>query len=147
MAREYKDTLTVNLDQLVKMERAQRNIYDRGFVSPSKVDLTSLLGLSATVLGLVFIASTPVSVATAAVSLGTSFVPPSEKKLLEGMVKTGYWDLGYARDLLADGYYDLLEMELPFIEYVVNGQKLRLISGKNAVKRAHIKGSSWVTIN
>lgn len=69
---------------------------------------------------------------------------PSEKDVLQSMVYSGYWNLGYIEDFLVDNPgYDLVEVNLPFIEYVTEG--VRFITGKGVVTRVHL-GSGWIVM-
>ncbi|MBG9942093.1 hypothetical protein ABE237_12365 [Brevibacillus formosus] len=145
-AREYAAKLTVNLDQLRKIERAQREVYDKGLVKPSDTKLLTALGAVASVLGLVFVASTPAGVVAGVTGIVAS-ITPSAKDALESMVKAGYWELGYMEDYLVDNpRFNRMEIELPFIEYNVNGETIRFITGKGIILRVH-NGSGWIPVD
>jgi hypothetical protein len=143
--REYSSRVTMSLSQVKTTARAQRVIYDSGIVTLDSNKLTSGLSAATNVISLVFAAKTPYSLAAAIASLVTSF-NSSAKATLERLVKDGYWELGYLQDFLEDRpQYDLIDVELPFIEYNVDGERVRFITGRGVVKRVHSK-SGWITL-
>ncbi|UYZ12661.1 hypothetical protein A6764_17900 [Brevibacillus sp. WF146] len=144
-SREYADTIIVNLDQIRKIERAQREMYDSGLVRLDSNRLMSVLGTVSSVLGLAFVTSTPAGIVAGITGILAS-ITPSAKDILEQMVYKGYWELGYMEDFLVDNpQYDRMEIELPFIEFDVNGKVIRFISGKGIIKRVHSK-SGWIVV-
>ncbi|MBY9081143.1 hypothetical protein D3C81_1520540 [compost metagenome] len=142
--KEYTATLTLSLDSVRKTERAQRVIYDSGLVSPNQNTLATGLSYSASILGIVFFLSTPASLAAGVVSLVSSLVE-NDKAVLQSMVYSGYWNLGYLEDFLVDNpNYDLIEVTLPFIEYETKG--VRFITGKGVVNRVHSTSGGWTLL-
>lgn len=142
-SKEYTQKVTVTLSQLRQMERAQRNAYDAGIVKPDTNNLSKLLGSVAGVLGLLFVTSTPAGVAAGVVGLVTS-LSYSQKEVLKDTVYSGYWNLGYMEDFMVDHpKYSMIEMELPFLEYNVNGKRIRFISGKGIIVRVKTSGG-WI---
>lgn len=141
-AKEYAATLTLNKDQVSKIAIAQRHIYDAGIVNPNSNRLASLLSSVASVLGLAFVASTPVGLATGVTALVAGMLP-NEKGILESMVKEGYWQLGYVEDFFrASNDYDLIQVQMPFIEYET--AKVRFVTGKCVIKKIHKKNGPWL---
>ena len=58
------------------------------------------------------------------------------------MVYKGYWNLGYLEDFLVDNpNYDLLEVNLHFIEYET--AEVRFITGNGVVTRVHSTSGGW----
>jgi len=95
------------------------------------------------VLSLVFKLGTPVTLAAGVISIVTGMIP-SEKAVLQSMVYSGYWNLGYIEDFLVDNPgYDLVEVNLPFIDYTTVG--CRFITGSGVVTRVH-SGSGWIVM-
>lgn len=142
-AKEYSAKLTLNLDQVRKTERAQRAIYDSGIVNPNQNQLITGLTSASGVLSTFLAYYGPTSLALAIFSLVGTLVP-NEKSALQSMVNTGYWELGYLEDFLVDHpQYDLIEVNLPFIEYETAG--VRFITGRGAVTRVHTSGG-WILL-
>ncbi len=143
MAREYISKVIVNLDQLRKIQRGQRTIYDSGIVNPNSNTLIAGLSGVVSILALAFIRSTPVGVAAGVISLASGMTS-SEKDILKNLVYSGYWHLGYMDDFMVDHpNYDLIEMELPFLEYTVDKEPIRFIQGKGMITRVHTK-NGWI---
>lgn len=141
--KEYAQKVTVTLSQLRQMQRAQRNAYDAGIVKPDTNYLSKLLGSVAGVLGLLFVTSTPAGVAAGVVGIVSS-LSYSEKEVLKDTVYSGYWNLGYMEDFMVDNpKYGMIEMELPFLEYNIDGKRVRFISGKGIIVRVKTSGG-WI---
>lgn len=139
--KEYASKLVLNLDQVRQISRAQRNIYDSGIVSPNSNTLASALSGLTSVLGLAFMIPAAGALSIAVVGIVSGMVP-SEKSILKEIVYDGYWNLGYIEDFLVDNPdYDMLEVNLPFIEYEDAG--VRFITGRGAVTRVHTHGG-WI---
>ncbi|WP_094702812.1 hypothetical protein [Brevibacillus laterosporus] len=84
--------------------------------------LLSGLGSVASVLGLAFVTGTPAGIVTGITGILAS-ITPNEKAVLKEMVYDGFWALSYEeRWLRKNPEYDRIEIELPFIEYYVNGK-------------------------
>ncbi|OLP63623.1 hypothetical protein BACPU_29850 [Bacillus pumilus] len=142
---QYAARVTLNLSQIRKMTSAQRNIFDKGFDKKDYSKLKDALGTSATVLGLVFVTSTPAGV-VAGVSGLLATLAPSARGTLKELVYNGYWQMGYLEDFLTKNKrYDLIDVQLPFIEYKVKGKRIRFVTGKGVVKRVHSK-TGWITL-
>ncbi|MEK4397023.1 hypothetical protein [Bacillus sp. FSL K6-2860] len=142
---QYAARVTLNLSQIRKMTSAQRNIFDKGFKKKDYSKLKDALGTSATVLGLVFVTSTPAGV-VAGVSGLLATLAPSARGTLKQLVYDGYWHMGYLEDFLTKNKrYDLIDVQLPFIEYKVKGKRIRFVTGKGVVKRVHSK-TGWITL-
>lgn len=148
--REYASTITVTADQLAQMRSAQRVVYRNGGFDTNHPDwnglVTGLTGFGATILGLVFIASTPVGIAMGVTSIVASlFAIGKTGEALESLIKQG-------NDGMADGLeffelnkrYDMLEIKFPFLEYSLSdGTVIRFVTGAGVPVRAHVAGSGW----
>lgn len=142
MASEYAAKIVVSLDSLRKIQKAQRHMYDSGIVNLDSNTLASLLSPLSTVLGLAFVTSSPAGIAAGVVGIATSMTV-SARAVLQDMVYSGYWNLGYMDDyMVANPKYDLIQIKLPFIEYVIDGKRIRFITGKGVITGVH-SGSGW----
>ncbi|MEK5322679.1 hypothetical protein NSS94_26125 [Paenibacillus sp. FSL L8-0644] len=141
--REYTANLVLNLDQVRQLQRAQRNVYDKGLVEQNTNALATALSTSLSILGAVFFKYTAPSLAAGIASLLVGMIP-SEKEALKNLVITGYWEMGYLQDFLEDnqGRYDLIDVKFPFIEYETQG--IRFITGKGVVTRVHSTSGGWM---
>ncbi|WP_348625367.1 hypothetical protein ABFT51_27925 (plasmid) [Paenibacillus peoriae] len=141
--REYTANLVLNLDQVRQLQRAQRNVYDKGLVEQNTNALATALSTSLSILGAVFFKYTAPSLAAGIASLLVGMIP-SEKDALKNLVITGYWEMGYLQDFLEDnqGRYDLIDVKFPFIEYETQG--IRFITGKGVVTRVHSTSGGWM---
>ncbi|WP_106768755.1 hypothetical protein [Paenibacillus faecalis] len=142
--REFKKTLTLTYDQAKKIKQAQKDMYDSGIVNPNTNRLTTLLSAAGSILGLVFVSSTPASVAAGVVSLSAGLVG-NERAILDKMVKNGNW---YLDDVIAlferNPHYKMVEIEFPFIEYKRHGKLLaQFITGQGRLIRINT-GSGWL---
>ncbi|MGV7114915.1 hypothetical protein [Paenibacillus kyungheensis] len=150
MAREYKAKLTMNREQMYKAARAQTEIYNRGFVEGNSGALATALGSVATILGLVFVTSTPAGIAAGTIGLLT-VMSPSARSILDVQVSQGYQEL-MRRVYFFDDFpnYDLLEVEFVFFEDVIKGKTIRYVTSSyegSRVTRAHIKNKGWVPVD
>ncbi|MDU0329862.1 hypothetical protein RW092_06530 [Paenibacillus sp. 3LSP] len=144
MAREYASEVTVSLSQIRDIVRAQRLVIDKGIIKPSNNDLMSGLGAVATILGLIFVQSTPVGVVAGVVGV-LSLMSPSEEEAFKGLLEAGYSELANLEYFLVDNpKYDLIRVKLPFLEYTVDGERIRFVTGKGVVTALHIKGGNWI---
>ena len=147
MAKEYSSKVTVNLDKILNMQIAQRETYEKGLVKYNNQALIGALGPVSSVLGILFIQSTPVSVATAIGGLISTVLSPSLKEMLKEMVYNGYYHMGEIVSFLKNNSkYDLCEVDFPFIEYTVDGKIIRWVTGKGRVTKIHVKGGGWITM-
>ncbi|MBR0579159.1 hypothetical protein P9F86_19080 [Bacillus altitudinis] len=142
---EYADRVTVDLDQVLNMQSAQRNVYKKAFQKKDYSNLKDALGASSTILGLLFIANTPTGVVTGVTGL-LATIAPSAQAELDKLVKNGYYEMGDLQEFLHENKkYDLIDVQLPFIEYKVNGKRIRFVTGTGVIKRVHSK-SGWITL-
>ncbi|MGG1615149.1 hypothetical protein ACIFQM_23375 [Paenibacillus sp. NRS-1782] len=145
MLKEYTANIVLNLDQVRQMQRAQRNVYDKGLVEQNTNALAAALSTSLSVIGAMFFKYTAPSLAAGIASLLVGMIP-SEKEALKSLVINGYWEMGYLQDFLEDnqGRYDLIEVKFPFIEYETQG--IRFITGKGVVTRVHSTSGGWMLL-
>lgn len=149
MAKEYIRTLTLTPAQIKQAERAQRETYNLGLINPNSGALQTALGRVSGVLGLVFIAYTAFGVATGTIGLIGSLSVDS-KQALKNMVNDGNNYLRRLIDICDDNpKYQLLEVELPFVEYSTYDTRtdytIRYIIGQGAVKRVKVNGG-WILL-
>lgn len=142
---EYMGSVIVNLKQMEDMETAQRCMYDYGIKDKNTNLLANVLGPVSSVLGLVFLSSTPMSVASAVVGLAAT-LSSGQENALKDVVYNGYWQMGYNKDeiKLLNNQFDLFEIEFPFLEYP--DKNIRFVQGKGRILRAHVRGGNgWVS--
>lgn len=73
-------------------------------------------------------------------------IAPSAQAELDKLVKNGYFEMGELKEFLhKNKKYDLIDVQLPFIEYKVKGKRIRFVTGKGVIKRVHSK-SGWVAL-
>lgn len=146
-SREYAASITVSIAQLEQMRDAQNHAYlfgHWGDGTADKVGLTGALsGYSATVLGLLFVASTPTGVAAGITSLVAglfSTVASDTGRILQNGVS---YMTEMIRVLKPLTRYDLFQIRFPFLEFSLqDGTVIRFISGNGVIERAH-SGSGW----
>ncbi|MCR8845312.1 hypothetical protein NQ117_16640 [Paenibacillus sp. SC116] len=140
--KEYAKKVILSLDEVRKAKQAQTAMYEHGFKKPNGDKLAQLVGASATILGLVFIASTSVGVAAGIAGI-LALLAPNEKAALESMINTGYKELDKIETFLeTNTKYSHVEVNLPFIEYERQG--IRFVTGKGVVTRVKAKNGGWV---
>lgn len=115
--KEYYEKLRVNYDELSKIADAQIIMYDSGLEQKNMALLINLLGIYSNILSLAFIAPTPLAISGIIAGLinclGTDMIK------LKELVKEGHWQLSKALLWLKNNpQYDMVEIKLPFIEYV-----------------------------
>lgn len=144
MATEYKSKVIVSLDNLRKIERAQREMRDSGIIKSNSGALTTVLNTAVSVLGIFAQTTVQATVATVT-SLGLGLIE-SEKTILTRLMNNGQNYILYTADFMVDNpKYDLIELELPFIEYIISGKKIRFIQGNGRITRMH-SGSGWILV-
>jgi hypothetical protein len=138
-AREYVQQQTFSLQMARDAQIAQYEIYKSGFEKPDKYRLTNVLSAITTVAG-IFLKEA--RLANTVVSL-VNGLAVDEEKILETMVKNGSFELTEVVGFLQNNTrYDLVECDVPFIEYETAG--VRFVTGKCRVKRVHVKGGGWI---
>lgn len=144
-SREYMGNITFNKTQLQNMMKAQRITYDSGLVSLSSNRMITALSPLSTVLGLLFVTSTPAGIAAGVAGIYTGLLS-NTRETLKSLVMTGYWEMDYYEDLFNKyPQYTSIEAKVRFIEYVVDGKTIRWITGKGYPLR--IKTSNgWITM-
>lgn len=148
-SREYIATVTVSPYQLQKMSEAQRVALEsgnfRGGSANAAAIIAGLTGIGATVLGLVFVTSTPVGVAVGITSLVTALFSAGTGSTVEDVIDNGVRGIDKINNQIAlyGGRYDLYQIKFPFLEYILqDGTVLRFISGNGVVQKAH-SGNGW----
>ncbi|WP_432775130.1 hypothetical protein AAFJ72_18120 [Brevibacillus gelatini] len=145
-SREYSKNLTVTLAELKKIKKAQRAMYKNGLVKLEGNTLESILGTVSTILGLVFVTSTPTGIVAAITSLVAS-LGVSAKDALKDMVYTGYFSMDELIEFLEENpKYSKIQVEFPFIEYYVDGRTIRFVSGEGLVKKVYKENQGWFPV-
>lgn len=141
--REYSENVIFSLSQIRETQAAQKAILDEGFGANSETRLKTALGLGITILGLIFVTSTPAGVATIVLGLITT-LSASRKEGLEKLVNDGYSGISYWETWMQSRtQYSQIEVEFPFIEYTVDGSTIRFITGDGVLKRVRTS-SGWL---
>lgn len=140
---EYVTRLTLSLSDIEKIEEYQNATYSYGFDRPSKASLTSALGPLATILGIVaFIPSlTAIGVASAVMAAAASLTSPSQQSSIKAVVYDGYWELGRLKKMMKDSNWQMIKIDLPFLEFV--DEKIRFVSGEGSIQ-AYYQNGVWV---
>lgn len=146
-SREYAASVTVSLSQLQQMRDAQNYSYVYGHWGDSSADTVALSGalggISATILGLIFVTNTAAGVTVGVASLVASLfggVGNDTGKVIQNGVSAM---TEMARTLQPLTRYDLFQIRFPFLEFSLqNGTIIRFVSGKGVIERAH-SGSGW----
>lgn len=146
-SREYAASITVSASQLDQMRNAQNNasLYGHwGDGSADTVGLASVLGgVATTLLGLLFVTSSPVGIAAGigalVAGLGSGVANDTGDVIDNGVKELTEMIPG----LKALTRYDLFQIRFPFLEFTLqDGTVIRFISGKGVIERAHA-GSGW----
>lgn len=140
---EYASTLIFSKDQLYQARRAQAEIRQKGFDQKNQTNLIQGLSTFASVLSLMFKLPTPVTLAAGVISLalGSS---QSEVNVLISLSIAGEDYLDEVYDFMYDNPdYDLIEVTLPFLEFVEEG--FRIVTGIGIVTKVHSSsGHGWI---
>ncbi|MGO1581440.1 MAG: hypothetical protein ACTHY0_04025 [Mammaliicoccus vitulinus] len=108
-AYEYIDEIEINIMDMEEFGDASNEAYQQGFIQKvSEYNLSramSGLGISSTILGLAFLASTPVSIAAGVTGLITA-LPSSAEDTLRYLFHTGISDWRHVKTALIRGAYD-----------------------------------------
>ncbi|NFR85915.1 MULTISPECIES: hypothetical protein [unclassified Clostridium] len=143
MSREYVDSIIVSHDSLKKIQKAQKNIYRAGVYGYSEGKLADTLSASSTILGLAFVASTPVGVAAGIVGLFATMGSGSDKDVILDWIKTGYLEMGDMIDYFEENSnIDRMEIKFPFFEFTQNGSTVRIVTGGGVIGKMH-SGHGW----
>ncbi|MBB6218872.1 hypothetical protein HNQ80_005047 [Anaerosolibacter carboniphilus] len=141
--KEYIGTLILTKDQLYKARRAQAEMRKNGFELPNETKLVQGLTAFSTVLSLMFMLPTPVTLAAGVISV-VAGMTPSEKSVITTVSLVGEDYLDEVYDFMYDNpQYDLVEVKLPFLEFVDEG--FRIVQGNGLVTRIH-SGSGWIIL-
>ncbi|WP_342419299.1 hypothetical protein [Paenibacillus sp. FSL H8-0168] len=143
-SREYSATVTVSRKQLVKMSIAQDEVIKNGNFDNGRADTAALIaglsGIGATVLGLIFIASTPVGVATGIASLASSLFSAGTGSKVNDYLQNGVNGMDRIVKTIIDNdlQYDLYQIKFPFLEYTLQDDTvIRFITGNGVILKAH----------
>ncbi|MCW3795406.1 hypothetical protein OM416_27750 [Paenibacillus sp. LS1] len=152
-SREYATSVIVTRQELSKMILAQRTVLESGRFKTGVADKAAILaglgGIGATVLGLIFVASAPVSIAAGVAGLSLSLFGIGAGGKMEDLLEYGIKGMTeILTDINAYGSrYSQYQLKFPFLEYTLqDGTVLRFVQGKGVVERAR-SGSGWEIIN
>ncbi|MFT9487403.1 MAG: hypothetical protein ACH0QD_08565 [Tepidibacillus sp.] len=138
--KEYIENLTLSRSELYKIRRAQYEIRMQGFTYLDEGQLADNLVAFATVLSLAFILPTPVTLAAGVISAMGNI--GSDRDLVIQVCRNGE---DYLQGLIyyMDDHpeYDLLKVDLPFLEFIDEG--FRIVQGNGAITAIHT-GSGWI---
>lgn len=127
---EYIDTLTLSKDQINKIKRAQFEMRMEGFQNQDEEKLRQKLSAFASVLSLAFMLGTPFTLAAAVISAITP--GPSDRDIIITVCRHGEDYLEGLWNIMDDNpNYELLKVELPFLEFIDEG--FRIVSGAGRV--------------
>ncbi len=139
---EYIENLTLSRDKLYKIRRAQYEIRMQGFTNVDEGKLASNLTAFATVLSLAFMLPTPVTLAAGIISAMGNI--GNERDIVIKVCKNGE---DFLQGLLyyMDDHpnYDLIRVDLPFLEFVDEG--FRIVQGNGQITAIHRDGV-WIEI-
>lgn len=139
--KEYIKNLTASHETLLKMQDVQLEAYDYINGDTSYENFITALGAFSTVLGLVFITSTPVGVAAGITGIITS-ISSSEKQTLLGLIDDGIRGIARLSKFLRENQeYDLLKANFPFLEFII--EEISFIQGEPELTAVHGSGGWW----
>ena len=143
MSKEYIEELIVTIPSITDMENAQREIYMKGFIGKNQASLADALGPFLTVLGVAFYKSTPVSLATSAVSLFLTINDTDYKKIVRDCLINGYISLGDLRNKMSklSGIYTRFAIKVPFLEFTE--KRFRIVSGFGIITKGCLNSGHW----
>lgn len=146
VAREFTDIVQVDLNELLDMQYAQLQTKKRFLNQLSDNQLSSALSGVSGILSIVFAMYTGASVALALGSLFASMTT-SQRSTAAALADGGYLGLGEPIQFMRNTSYDLLEIELPYIEYSEweTGKTIQFISGEGIARRVHTD-SGWIVL-
>ncbi|MDQ0496893.1 hypothetical protein [Paenibacillus brasilensis] len=143
-SREYAATVTVSRNELVKMSIAQDEVIRNGGFDSGRTDVAALIaglsGIGATILGLMFIASTPVGIATGIASLASSLLGAGTGSRVNDYLQDGVNGMNRIVNTIIDNdlQYDLYQIKFPFLEYTLQDDTvIRFITGNGVILKAH----------
>lgn len=144
-AREYRETLIISKSKVTDAIYAQNNIIREGFENADRESLISVLSSVAGVLALVFIQYSAVGVATGVFGVIAS-LEPLESSALKGVLQNGTSDLLTIHEWFSENsQYDLIKIEMGFIEYPDENIRFVTHTDVNYIKAVHTDGG-WIQV-
>lgn len=147
-SREYYAKIRVKKGDISKIKSVQYAVITNGLGQQDESSLANSLNAincGATLLGLVFVASTPIGIASAVIGI-VSGLGSSGISNLEDLLNKGYIQLDQMLLFMnANPQYDMIEINLPFLEYKsTSGEVLRLCEATSskawAITATHTSG-------
>ena len=148
--KEGATTVTISMDNLYKLERAQRESIQKGIYAKDTSGLQTALGGFLTALGFICAkAPTPYGVAIGVVSVANGMLD-SDKDILDKLSNSGLNWIRAQYDFMYDHpQYDLIEITYPYLDYLNvdgNGKDIRFATGKGSLNKVHLKnGGGWIS--
>jgi len=143
--RQYATTLTLSRRDVRDLMHTANVIYRTGIKEMNKDLLISRISATNTLISLIFLKSNKVALATAVIGLLLN-MSVNEKQMLTNLFIDGMSfceDLFYFMD--ENPEYDLVRVELPFVEYKFDGEPVRFVCGEGVVKRVHTE-DGWISL-
>lgn len=149
---EYTQKLTFSLDELAKAVEVQA-VLVHGARTNRASNLVaasiSSLGVGSTLLGLLFVTSTPVGIAAGIASLTSTALGASLHNYFLGALEHGHEALtnrlaAFAKSAIATKY-KRIEFEVAFVEYNSISGKTRYIIGAGPITRMQTNSGAWIS--
>lgn len=135
---EYTSILTVSKNELEQMMYAQVQVYDFIDEKINSSQLINALGPVSTILGLIFIQSTPVGVAAAVGSI-ISGITFNEKEMIKAEIDAGLRGLVRLHQSISQNpNIQLAQVKLPFLEFI--DYNFRVVTGDGLILGLLING-------
>lgn len=145
MAREYIENVVLNRNGIKAAKEVQKAVKNKGL---DLNDYSALeraiagIGGAASILSLVFAASTPASLALGITSVATSLMGTSERAAVINMARVGLEYLNEVEDFMdANPRYDQVKVNLPFLDYT--DKNVRFVAGTGNITAVH-SGNGWI---
>lgn len=141
--KEYTENIIVSKSEVFKMKDAQFNIKEEGFKNLDEGTLVDTLSTSTSILSLAFMLPTPVTLGAGVISAATA-ASTSEREMIIDVCQNGS-DYLYTvyRYMKNNPQYDLVKVELPFLEFV--DEDFRIVHGDGYITAVHSDGG-WQTV-
>lgn len=139
--KEYTRTLILSKREINYIKRAQFEMRMDGFKNEDEGKLIQGLSAFTSVLSFAFMLPTPVTLAAGVIAAISS--SPSERDTIISVCSNGEDYLEILWNMMDDHpEYDLVKVELPFLEFVDEG--FRIVSGFGRIEAIHV-GNGWIT--
>ena len=132
--REYVTSLTLSRSDIQTIQDFQLAVIEKGFKAKNLELLKNALGPCSTVFGVMsyIAASGALGIASAVLAVVSGLTSPSQESSIAFLMDKGYIALGSLDKQMREGNWQMVKIDLPFIEFV--DQKIRLVSGYGLYK-------------